>query len=140
MRRTDLLPQLRRLRLPLLVAALAVAVYVHNFVAARVADGVAAIPSADEVTAKAQSAAPIMNSVAQRDAGITNTASRQTKGRARLQSEVVGSSPTAVHSNAESAWGVTGDGRAFVQYRSDTGPIREHRMFLHPPDSGMWAR
>ena len=50
------LPPVRlSLRVPVLIGLLAVVVF--NVVPARVADGVAAIPSVDEVTAKAQSGA-----------------------------------------------------------------------------------
>ena len=126
-RKTDLLHRppfgWRLTILPLIVIPWAVYL---NVIPARVADGVAAIPSADEVTAKAQSGATPFNAAPQTevDSRFPKRGSVDAGDRSQLLS--VGAAP--VH-------GIDGNGRHYLIERSPEWPMTEFRMRLKQPNT-----
>ena len=114
-------------RRPIFLPFLAVGLAVYlNVVPARVTDGVAAIPSADEVTAKAQSGATPFNAAPQTevDSRFPKRGSVDAGDRSQLLS--VGAAP--VH-------GIDGNGRHYLIERSPEWPMTEFRMRLKQPNT-----
>ena len=121
-RKTDLLhrpPFGWRLTLyPLIVIPWAVYL---NVIPARVADGVAAIPSVDEVTVKAKSGAtPINAAPGEVTPATTEVQSRMKVGEASVAAPVQG---------------IDGKGRHYLIERSPEWPMIEFRMRLSQPNT-----
>jgi len=116
-------------RRPIFLPFLAVGLAVYlNVVPARVTDGVAAIPSVDEVTAKAQSGATPFNAAPQTevDSLVANRGSVGASDRSQLLS--AGVAPDSVH-------GIDGKGRHYLIERSPKWPMIEFRMRLKQPET-----
>src|SRR3990167_1729802 len=140
-RKTDLLhrpPFGWRLTLyPLIVIPWAVYL---NVIPARVADGVAAIPSVDEVTAKAQSGATPINAAPQADTPslvelVRSNGSQQVQATGKAISGGQQRAADSRSAGAAPVHGIDGKGRHYLIERNPEWPMTEFRMRLKQPNT-----